>query len=191
MHVEVHTWPVNNIQREREGYSSSDQEWMVGKKSWRWKRAEYPSDSVWNVQHVFSMTCTHMFLWQHSLISLPRRTYTLKDTGFPHGIELLDGIVLLVEVSVGLFPGLCYCVLLGKVRFIHRFCTSPPPEPSSFSSGWGSMTGSVYSISPTGMVLDSHMILSPWRRWLQRVRGRKQWAGEISGAWPAAPSSLV
>lgn len=110
---------------------------MVGKKSWRWKRAEYQSDSASNVQLIFSVTCAQMFLWQHSLISLPRRTNTLEDSGFPHGIELLDRIVLLVEVCVGLFPGLCYCVLLWKVRFIHGFRTSPP-QSSFSSSGRGS-----------------------------------------------------
>ncbi len=47
---------------------------------------------------------------------LPRGPHTLKDAGFPHGVELFDGVVLLVEVSVGLFPGLCHCVLRDKRR---------------------------------------------------------------------------
>lgn len=42
---------------------------------------------------------------------LPRRPHTLKDACFPHSIELFDRVVLFVEVSVGLFPGLCHCVL--------------------------------------------------------------------------------
>lgn len=44
---------------------------------------------------------------------LPRGPHTLKDAGFPHGVELFDGVVLLVEVSIGLFPGFCHCVLWG------------------------------------------------------------------------------
>lgn len=68
----------------------------------------------------FSTNCLQISLWKHSLISLPRGPYTLKDTSFLHGVELLDGIVLLVEVSVGLFPGLCYCVLSRRVRLIHK-----------------------------------------------------------------------
>lgn len=82
---------------------------------------------------------------------------------------------------------LLLCTVMKSQVYSQVYYISPT-ESSFFSSGRGSMTGSMYSISPTGLVLDSQMILSPWRRWRQRVRGRKQWAGEISGAWPAAPS---
>lgn len=144
-HVEVHTWPVNNIQRERgililrPGMDGEEEELKM----------EKSSVSIW-----FSLECSGHRLWQHSLISLPRRTYTLEDTGFPHGVELLDRIVLLVEVRVGLFPGLCYCVLLRKVRFIHRFSTSPR-QSLRFLAQVEALTGSTCSTSPTGMVLDS------------------------------------
>lgn len=43
-----------------------------------------------------------------TVVLLPRRPHALKDTSFLHGIELFDGVVLLVEVSVRLFPGLCH-----------------------------------------------------------------------------------
>lgn len=49
----------------------------------------------------------------HSGFLLPRGSHALKDAGFPHGVELFDAVVMLVEVSVGLFPGLCHCVLWG------------------------------------------------------------------------------
>ena len=42
---------------------------------------------------------------------LPRGPHALKDASLPHGVELFDSVVLLVEVSVGLFPGLRHCVL--------------------------------------------------------------------------------
>lgn len=42
---------------------------------------------------------------------LSRGSRTLEDSGLPHGIELLDGVVLLVEVSVGLLARLRYCIL--------------------------------------------------------------------------------
>lgn len=90
---------------------------------------------------MFITSSLQLFLWTHSLISLWRGPYTLKDTSFLHGVELLDGIILLVEVSIGLFPGLCYCVLLGKVRIIPN---SPPfliyPK-QIHHSGKSSLTG--------------------------------------------------
>lgn len=43
--------------------------------------------------------------------SLPGGPHTLEDASFPHGVEIFDRVVLLVEVSIGLFPGLWHCVL--------------------------------------------------------------------------------
>jgi len=42
---------------------------------------------------------------------LPRWPHALEDAGLLHGVELLGGVVMLVEVGVGLFPGLRHCVL--------------------------------------------------------------------------------
>lgn len=105
---------------------------MVWKKSCRQKRGQSKFDSMsgcsWQLQ---------MFLWKHSQISLPRGPYTLKDTSFLHGVELLDGIVLLVEVSIGLLPGLCYSVLLRNVRFIHKaFLNLPQTDSSQVKALW-------------------------------------------------------
>lgn len=33
--------------------------------------------------------------------------HALEDAGFPHGVEIFDAVVVLVELSVGPFPGLC------------------------------------------------------------------------------------
>ena len=54
------------------------------------------------------------------MVLLPGGPHTLEDAGFPHGVELLDGVVLLVEVSVGLFSGLRHRVLRDtKDMLIH------------------------------------------------------------------------
>lgn len=114
MHVELQAWAANSIQRER-GQSSSDQAGMVWRKSCTQKRGHFIPFQ--DVLHSFSTNCLQMFLWKHSLLSLPRGPYTLKDPSFLHGVELLDGVVLLVEVSVGLFPGLRHRVLEEKSHF--------------------------------------------------------------------------
>lgn len=55
---------------------------------------------------------------RHSLTEalLPGWPDALKDSRFPHGIEFFHGVVLLVEVSVGLFPGLRHPVLRRRTR---------------------------------------------------------------------------
>lgn len=47
----------------------------------------------------------------HNAALLPGWPDALEDACFPHGVEFLHGIVLLVEVSIGLFPRLCHRVL--------------------------------------------------------------------------------
>lgn len=42
---------------------------------------------------------------------LPGWPDALKDSRFPHGVEFFHGVVLLVEVRIGLFPGLRHPVL--------------------------------------------------------------------------------
>lgn len=44
---------------------------------------------------------------------------TFKNTSFPHVVELLCGIILFVEIGIGLFPGLCYTVL-RRQNYIRR-----------------------------------------------------------------------
>lgn len=63
---------------------------------------------------VFSVPLLHRRENTHSGFLLPRGSHALKDARFPHGVELFDAVVMLVEVSVGLFPGLCHCVLWGE-----------------------------------------------------------------------------
>lgn len=50
------------------------------------------------------------------MVLLPGGLHALKDAGFLHGVELFGGVVLLVEVSVGLFPGLRHSVLGGETE---------------------------------------------------------------------------
>lgn len=73
----------------------------------------------WNI--VLVLVCLTMYScvlihWWLTAGSLPRRPHTLEDASLPHGVEFFDRVILLVEVSVGLFPGLCHCVLTGKHR---------------------------------------------------------------------------
>lgn len=58
---------------------------------------------------------------------LPRGPHALEDAGFLHGVELFDGVVLLVEVSIGLFPGLCHCVLWEQKT--HLVCSQFKSKP--------------------------------------------------------------
>lgn len=52
----------------------------------------------------------------HRAALLPGWPDALKDSRFPHGVEFFNGVVLLVEVSVGLFPGLRHPVLRRRTR---------------------------------------------------------------------------
>lgn len=57
------------------------------------------------------------------LTSLSRGSNTLEDACFPHGVELFDRVVLLVEVGVGSFPGFCHCVL-KETQQVHFYQTT-------------------------------------------------------------------
>lgn len=64
---------------------------------------------------------SHVSMEKLTVGLLPRGPHALKDAGFPHGVELFDSVVLLVEVSIGLFPGLRHCVLSRRRKVWSQF----------------------------------------------------------------------
>lgn len=58
--------------------------------------------------------------------SLSRRLDALKDPSFFHGIELFIWVIVFVEVSVGLLPGLCHCILYRQEQILTKWPDSLP-----------------------------------------------------------------
>lgn len=69
--------------------------------------------------------CVPLFFFHPQTLTaclLSRGPHTLKDARFPHGVKLFGGVIMLVEVNVGLFPGFCHSILRGtKDIFFNYF----------------------------------------------------------------------